>query len=66
MVHLSPLRLYRVRDAPEETLRRSQGDIGVRLPTKLLKHADVETQVLGRKSDESIAHKCHALKSDLD
>ena len=52
----------RVRDAPQETLRRRQGDIRVRLPAKLPKRADAETQVLGRKSGESIAHKYHALK----
>jgi hypothetical protein len=66
MGHLSPLCLHRVRDAPEETLRRRQGDIRVRLPTKLPKRADAETQVLGRKSGKSIAHKRHALKSDFD
>ena len=61
MVHLSPLRLYRVR---EETLR--QGDIHVRLRTKLPRHSDAETQVLRRNSGESIAHKRHAFRSDLD
>jgi hypothetical protein len=50
MVHLSPLRLYRVRDAPEETLCHRQGDIRVRLPTKLPERADIETQVLWRNS----------------
>jgi hypothetical protein len=44
MVHLSPFRLYRVRDAPEETLRRHRGDIRIRLATKL--------PVLGRKSGD--------------
>ena len=48
MVHLSP-HPYRVRDAPEETLRRRQGDIRVCLATKLL--------VLGRKSGGSNVHK---------
>jgi hypothetical protein len=69
MAHLSPLRLYRIRDAPEETFRRREGNIRVRLPTKLPKRAvltDEETQVIRRKSGESITRKRHALKSDLD
>ena len=52
MVHRRPplaARLYHVRVAPEETLRRRQGDIRVRLPTKLPKRANAETQVLGRR-----------------
>jgi hypothetical protein len=50
LVHLWPLRLYRVR---EETLRRCQGDIRVRLRTKLPKRANAETQVLKRMSGEN-------------
>ena len=67
MDHLSRLCLYRVRDTPEETLRRRQDDIRVRLLTKLRlpKRADAETQMLRRKSCESIAHKHHELKRDI-
>ena len=55
----------RIRDAPEVTLRRRQGDIRVGLPAKLPKRADAETQVLRRKSGESIAYKHHTLKRDI-
>ena len=56
MVHRRPplaARLYHVRVALEETLRRRQGDIRVRLATKLHKRADAETRVLGRKGSET-------------
>jgi hypothetical protein len=55
----------RIRHAPEVALRRHQGDIRVRLLAKLPEDADAETQVLGRKSGESIAYKHHALKRDI-
>jgi hypothetical protein len=55
----------RIRVAPEVALRRRQGDIRVRLPAKLPKRADAETQGLRRKSGESIAYKHRALKRDI-
>ena len=61
MIRLLPLHLYRFQNTPEETFRRSQGDIRVRLQTKLPKRAD-ETQMVGKKGGESIVHKRHALK----
>ena len=54
-----------IRDAPEVAPRHRQGNIHVRPPAKLPKRADVETWVLGRKSDESIAYKHHTLKRDI-
>jgi len=47
MAYRSLLRLYRIRDAPEETSRCGQGDIRVCLPTELPKRANTETQMLG-------------------
>lgn len=55
MVHISLLRLYRVRDALEDTLRRPQRDIRIRQLTKLPKRVNAETQVPRRESGESIA-----------
>jgi hypothetical protein len=66
MVRLSPLRLYRIRNAPKETLRCRQRYIRVRLPTELPKRADAETQVFGRERGESIAHERHTLKCNFD
>ena len=66
VVRLAPLRLYRIRDTPEEAFSRRQRDIRVRLPPELPKRADAEPQVLRRESGEAIAHECHTLERDLD
>ena len=57
MVRLPPLRPYRVRDAPEETLRRRQGDIRVRQRPNCPSVLIAETQVFWRKSSKSITYK---------
>jgi hypothetical protein len=57
MLARGSLRLYRIRDPPEEAFRRRRGNIRLRLPPELPKRTDAESQVLRRGRGEATAHE---------
>lgn len=57
MLARGSVRLYRIRDPPEEAFRRRRRNIRLRLPPELPKHTDAEPQVLRRERGEAMAHE---------